>query len=306
MKVIVTGASGFIGSWFCRRFNGELDIIALSRKRIRPIYDFRGRVTRADIRRINSLLKLEKRLNLSEEDIILHLAAMSDIKECNERPLDAIETNVLGTANLLELARRNNMKFVFASSCKVYGSQNKATERSPLKGGTIYANSKIIAEKLIESFADNYSLNAVILRFSNVYGAFDRSETRLMPNIIRALKYNRVLQLSNKGKDKRDFIYVKDVISAIEKIVSKIESIKRGDVFNIASSRKEKIIEPVKIAEDLTGRKIKIEFFDVPAKKEPKISIAKAKRILKWKPKYTLRKGIAETLFLEGLLPSKR
>ena len=244
MNILVTGGCGFIGSNFIRQRLTEagsalqklvnLDLLTyagnpanLADLASDPRYVFQ----QGDIgdEALVSRLLAEHHI-----DAILNFAAESHVDRSIAGAKDFIETNVLGTQNLLDAAKRNNVKtFVQISTDEVFGSLTKgsATEEHQLIPSSPYAASKAAAELLIKSYVTTHDCNVIITRCTNNYGPHQSPE-KLIPKVILLAEKNKNIPIYGTGKNIRDWIFVLDHCEAILRVLSKG---KRGESYNISS-----------------------------------------------------------------------
>ncbi len=225
----------------------------------------------------------------------MHLAAMSDIVPSIVHPISYLKTNIIGTLNVLEAMRANNVKkIIYAASSSCYGLTKKypTKEISKIDTKYPYAFSKYTGEQLIKHWSDVYNIKFVSLRLFNVYGLRSRTHGAYGAALGVFLKQklsDKPLTIVGNGKQKRDFINAKDVAEAFNKAIK----LKKNYILNIGSSK------PISInylSSLISKKKIKI-----PKRPgEPDIThadINKAKKILKWKPKINIENGIKELLY---------
>ena len=300
MKILITGGAGFIGSHLVEFLEKKSKVKKLiiidnledgSLKNLKKVIKSKKiKFYKRDIRNFNSIYKLFKNI-----DKVIHLAALSDIVPSINYPKDYLETNDNGTINVLESMRKFNVKkIIYAASSSCYGiPRNTPTkENSNLNPRYPYAFSKIIGEQVIKHWSKIYKINFISLRLFNVYGTRSRTNTAYGAALGIFLKQkieNKPYTIVGNGKQKRDFIYVKDVCKAF--YLSTIKNI-NNEIFNIGFGVPRSVNELVKI---LDGKKIRI-----PKRPgEPNIThanISKAKIKLGWKPVMTLEKGIGKVL----------
>ena len=240
MKILITGAAGQIGSGLARLLieKGH-DLVLCDNLRngyaenlkddaneyIAPFYQ-------TDITTQNFLKWCG-----GEYDVIIHLAAITALPDCESNPLETISINVQGTANVLDFARRFNVPHViFASTSAIYENNDVDvfTEDLEVNPRLYYSLSKKMSEELIHSYRENYGLNATILRFFNVFGP-DGDQTRpnppLLQFVVRELNKGIAPILSGDGEQVRDFIWVNDVVRMLELCMEK----QPNDVFNVCT-----------------------------------------------------------------------
>lgn len=308
-RVLVTGAGGFIGSHLTEtlidlgakvkafvRYNSRNDygMIEILPDKIKKKIE----VIIGDLKDSDAVYKATEDIK-----IIFHLGALIAIPYSYIHPREVIETNIIGTLNILSAARKNKIeKVVHTSTSEVYGTGEyiPIDEGHPLKGQSPYSASKIGADKLAESFYRSFDLPVAIIRPFNTYGP--RQSTRaVIPTIItQALKQNRVFLGSLHPV--RDFLYIDDAIEGFIKIAECDKSI--GETVNIGSGIGISIGDLTKkiLTMILTGKAIKTVSQTErvrPQKSEVGRLVAdnsKAKEFLKWKPKISLDEGLIRTI----------
>jgi dTDP-glucose 4,6-dehydratase len=259
---LITGGAGFIGSNFIEymidKYQNQVEIIVLDKltyagnlitieKFIDDIKFIKGDI-------INNEL-VEYIFTKYNIDYIVNFAAESHVDKSIKNPYKFIKTNVLGTQNLLEIARQNwqsehlgyreNVKFIQVSTDEVYGSLDDKgcfTEETPLSPNSPYAASKAGADMLVKSYIETYKFPALITRCSNNYGPKQFPE-KLIPVVIQNIIKGKQVPIYGNGKQVRDWIYVKDHIRALDQIISNGAL---GEVYNIGANNEKKNIEVVK------------------------------------------------------------
>ena len=307
-NVLITGGAGFIGS--------NLAEYLLEKGHNITIIDDLSTGSRKNLSKIINdinFIEADIRDNAIIEDIcknidgIVHLAAVSSVALSVEKPLYCNEVNIDATLNLLNTARDYDIcKFVFASSSAVYGNPPGdilVSEKNKTFPLTPYAVSKLTGEMYCQVFTELYSLCAISLRLFNVYGARQnpRSEySAVIPKFIDSIANNTSPTIYGDGYQTRDFIYIKDVISAIE-LALKMD---RTGVYNIASGSSYSINELISILTTLFGKNVKPVY--APARygevKYSQADISLAKSQLRFNPLYSLEEGLRDT-FLQLDIP---
>jgi UDP-glucose 4-epimerase len=239
-RILITGGAGFIGSQLGYKLHNEgnevilLDNMSSGHKDNLTINGEKfGKFIMDDIRN-NSLFD-----HLKNVDYVFHLAGIAPLPNCQENPYEAIDINVAGTANVLEASRVNGVKrVIFASTSAVY-ENNKITpfkESDKINPDLIYATSKLQCEKLCNSFIKTYEMEIVILRFFNVYGPhqdFKRKQPPLIGYLIREFMKNNSPILHSDGNQKRDYIYIDDLIELCQIVM--LHSKAPNEIFNVSS-----------------------------------------------------------------------
>lgn len=222
-EILITGAAGFIGSQLAHALwqRGEqvtlLDNFSYGREDnlIFNDHDFRQEILREDI---CDRPMLEKLFSERKFEYVYHVAAITPLPDCQIDPGKAIEVNVAGTVNVLEAARRfGAKKVIFASTSAVYENCHEfpTAEGDAVPPSLIYSGGKFAAEQFCKDYADVYGMNVTVLRFANVYGPHIdclRTQPPVAGYLIRELFYDRAPVLHSTGKQRRDFIYVDDLI----------------------------------------------------------------------------------------------
>ncbi len=307
MNVLVTGADGFIGSHIAKTLSEKGTHVTTIVRDIKKtsnldVLDLRKSVNILHGDLIN-LHDCERAVNEYDIEFVFHIAAQAIVGPANRSPLSTFESNIKGTWNVLEACRLSKTVkgLIVASSDKAYGQQKKLpyTEESPLNGYYPYDASKACAEILARSYYMTYHLPLAITRNANTYGPADMNFSRIIPDVITTILRNEQPVIRSDGTPERDYMYIKDAVSAY---LTLAENLNRKDVvgqaFNFGTGK------PVKVI-DLYSKIIKL----MKSNAKPKIlgeakneidrqylSIGKAKRVLKWEPKYDLNAGLKETI----------
>ncbi|MDA8081188.1 MAG: GDP-mannose 4,6-dehydratase [Actinomycetota bacterium] len=209
--LLITGGSGFIGS--------HLTSLALEHSKSVTVIDLQPEsnpLTRhlvGDISDRNSLMsQLPRRI-----DTIIHLAARTSVLQSTKDPQGVFDTNVLGTQNLLELARdRGSSRILLASTNAVVGNfvDDRITETTPLRPMTPYGSTKAAAEVLSNAYSASYGVVATQLRLTNVYGEGMAKKDSIIPRLMRTALGTSHFSVYGDGEQYRDYVYVKDVVRA--------------------------------------------------------------------------------------------
>lgn len=308
-KVLVTGASGMIGSWLVK------DLLDQGAKVVALVMDSdpQSELYRSqDIKRIHvvngrleNFATLERAVSEHEIDTVFHLGAQTIVGTARRSPLLTFESNIRGTYNLLEACRFHRdlvKRIVIASSDKAYGTQPRLPYREdmPLQGQFPYEVSKSCTDLLAQSYFHTYDLPVAIARCGNVYGGGDINWSRIVPGTIRSLVDGERPVVRSNGKFLRDYIYVKDVSQAYLALAKGLSSRRIwGQAFNFSNEKPLQVLDIVREIQQLMScRHLKPRILNA-AKGEihsQYLSAAKARRLLKWKPQFTLRAGLSETI----------
>ena len=310
LNVLVTGADGFIGSHLCEElvkqgfhvkvlvaynsFNSIGWLNDLSKRKLKSIEIIFG-----DIRDADLINKISRKIN-----IIFHLAALIAIPYSYRAPRSYIETNVLGTLNILQACMNNSIyKLISTSTSEVYGTAKYTPidEKHILQAQSPYAASKIAADHLIESYYKTYKVPAVILRPFNTYGP-RQSERAVIPTVIRQIIDPNCKKIKiGDTSPIRDFNFVKDTANAFIKLAS-ANNVEYGNAYNAGSGRSVSIGETIKIINKITKNKKVYETSKErlrPQTSEVFNLIASSKKLellTGWKPKTSLESGLEKTI----------
>ena len=274
MKILVTGGAGFIGSEFVRSLlqNKYLEFgLDPSEVVVIDALTYAGNLE--NLKEINTdprykfvhgnITNLQLMQDISKGcELIVNFAAESHVDRSIENPAIFIETNVLGTYTVLEVARRNKVKRVMqVSTDEVYGSITKGSwdENSPLEPNSPYSASKASADLLARSYVKTFGLDVIVTRCCNNYGPFQHPE-KLIPLLITRILQGKDLPIYGNGKNVREWIHVSDHARALA-FLSKKENC--AEVYNIGSSEELSNIEIAEIIlEVMKSEESKIEFVE--------------------------------------------
>ena len=300
MKVIVTGGAGFIGSHLVELLVKKKEIKKIiiidnlkdgSTKNIKKILKNKKVILKKiDIRNHKDLLKIFKNTKC-----VFHLAAMSDVVPSITDPKNYLETNIIGTMNVLEAMRKNKVKrIIYAASSSCYGIPKRypTNENEKINPKYPYAFSKNVGEQLISHWSNVYNIEYISLRLFNVYGTRSRTHGAYGAALGVFLKQKlsgKPLTIVGNGNQKRDFINVKDISEVFYKsFVTK----KKNKIYNVGSG---KTLSVNKLVSLIGGKKV----FIPKRPGEPNIThanISLIKSDLKWRPKISIDDGMRDVL----------
>lgn len=307
-SVFVTGATGLLGSWLCSSLVKKgANVTCLVRDWV-P----RSMLLQEDILKSINIVRgdvedfyvLERTLNEYDVETVFHLAAQTIVERANRNPVSTFETNIKGMWNLLEACRRVSKvsQIVVASSDKAYGEQKKLpySESTSLQGSHPYDVSKSCADLIAQSYYRTYGLPVCITRCGNFYGGGDLNFNRIIPGTIRSLINNESPIIRSDGSYVRDYFYIKDAVHSYLLLAEKMAELNiNGEAFNFSNEIQVTVLELVNKIISLMGKKHIKPVVLGEAKNEiahQYLSAKKARNILKWKPEYTLEKGLKETI----------
>lgn len=269
MRILITGAAGFIGSQLAHSYfkrGAELILIddfsyGSYDNLIFDDCDFRKSIIKLDIRDQLGMTELFKTRDI---DYVYNFAGIAPLPDCQIDPMKAIDINVTGFVNILENSRIYGVKKVIqASTNAIYENEDRfPTAEVGFRLPTlIYPNTKYSAERFAESFCQTYGMSVTCLRFSNVYGPHIdclRKQPPFVGYMIRELYYNRVPVFYSNGMQRRDYIYVDDLID----LAMKVTDTTGFDCVNASSNKSYSVNEMYDIACKLMNRQIVASFMD--------------------------------------------
>ena len=298
-KILVTGGAGFIGSNLVNELikkNHSIVVIDNLSSGKKENLNSKAKFYKVDVRD----KKLYEIFQKESPQIIFHLAAQPLVDEAYKNPFEAIETNVMGTVNVLEACRKqgNLETIVIVSSDKAYGKSNELPykETSPLRGDHPYDASKSSADLIAQTYFSTYKLPIVITRFSNVYGPGDFNFSRIIPGAIEAVLKNEEFSIRSDGKMIREYTYVKDIAGGCIKLIENREKV-LGQAFNFGSKNIFNVIDVIGKIDEAVGTKTNYKILNISKNEIPEqyLDWSKAKKTLNWEPKITFENGIKET-----------
>lgn len=313
-KYIITGGCGFIGTSLITRLQGN-DV------QIR-VYDSLITGTREDLAEVASFTEISPENNPSSPgvylyngdirdaaalqaasqgtDCLIHLAANTGVGPSVENPRLDMECNVMGTFNALEAARLNEIKqFIFASSDAPAGEVTPPIhEELPPHPVSPYGASKLAGEGYCSAYYRTFGINTVALRFGNVYGPRSKHKSSVVAKFIRTALEGKICTIFGDGMQTRDFIYIDDLISAMQLALDKNIG---GETFQIASGSERTIKElAILLQRMLNSHGITMQLAYTEKRKGDVLrnfsDTTKAKNMLGWVPEYSLEKGLENTI----------
>jgi len=306
-QILITGAAGFIGSHLVQHLLNEggwnvtaIDDFndfyapAIKHRNVGPFLANQNfKLFEADIRNFDEMAPIFKE---QEFDSIVHLAARAGVRPSLEQPQLYTETNVNGTVNLLELARRHGVpQFVFGSSSSVYGANAKIpfSEDDPVRAPiSPYAATKAACELLCHTYSHLYDVRCVCLRFFTVYGARQRPDLAIH-KFARLISQRRPIPVFGDGTTRRDYTYVDDILQGVRAAIEYDASM--YEVINLGESRTVELNELILLLEHELGMDAVIDRQPLQAGDVPTTfaDIGKARRLLAYNPRTQIEDGIA-------------
>jgi len=301
MKIVITGGAGFIGSEMVRQLARTSDQVIVidsltyagNRDSILTVAD-QIQFEEIDIRDKHAIKDF---FTNTEVEALVNFAAETHVDNSIASPGIFLETNILGTFNLLEAAREYKFRFLQVSTDEVYGSirEGEFKESDKLDPSSPYSASKASAEMLLQAYITTYSIEALGVRCSNNYGYYQNRE-KLIPAFIEKMVRGEKLPVYGTGKNVREWIHVSDSVAGIIKVLM---AGKVGEFYNISSSDFQENIEVTrKIIEFFNGDESCIEYVEDRLGHDFRYAIdsSKIRAELDWVPVIKFEEGLAETI----------
>jgi len=297
--ILITGAAGFIGFHTAKKLLERGDKI-IGIDNLNEYYDVSLKEARLNILKKFPNFSFYKK-DISEEikiqekiDQVCHLAAQAGVRYSIENPLIYEKSNSLGTLQVFEFARKNNIKtVVYASSSSVYGNNPDAPFKETMKLDkpiSLYAATKKSNELYAHVYHHLFGINMTGLRFFTVYGPWGRPDMALF-KFTKNILEEKEIEVYGNGNMKRDFTYVEDIVGGI---VSALDKEYSFEIFNLARGESIELMDFIKAIEEATGKIAKINFKPMQPGDVLLTSgdIAKAKEMLGYNPKTSVGEGI--------------
>lgn len=307
MNILVAGGSGFLGSNFCRLLLDKghkvwaLDnLVTSSIDNLEAIKDdpnfsfLQTDVVKSDF--LNELSQIKF-------DAVYHLASPASPPKYQEYPVETLEVNSIGTKNLLELARRDGAKFIYASTSEVYGDPSVHPQPETYWGNvnsfgprSCYDEAKRYGEAMCYTYLTKYDVDVRLVRIFNTYGPnMDPDDGRVVSNFVtQALRGNK-MTIYGDGSQTRSFCYVDDLIRGFYLMMEKPV---KGEVINLGNPSEFTMLELAQKVQAILGKQLELVNEPLPQDdpKQRRPDIAKAQRLLGWQPEVDLDRGLSATI----------
>lgn len=291
MKILVLGSNGFVGT----------NLISYLRKKGFDTADVDVSPPASICTDISKKEQFFSDLKDVEFDAVVHLAAITNIRDTIENPYRCYDVNCMGTLNVLELASQRGVKrLIYASSANVYGLplELPVKESTPFNPRSPYDYSKVIGEYLVQSYHRHKGLPAAILRSWKLFGEHDFPRSAIS-KFIRACLRNERIPLFNSGRDTTDPYHVENYCHAVELCLTKSEAV--GEAFNVGTGNELSIRQIAETVRKITESSSKLQLLPPRSTLETKPmrsypSIEKIERLLGYSPIVTLEEGLRRTI----------
>ena len=309
-SILVTGCAGFIGFNLTNQLlDKKIRVVGIdnfssnSEKKIKfhrckLLKNHRNKkyfkFEKIDINNESLLKKLFKKYKFKK---IIHLAALAGVRNSFLKPKGYIDTNIIGSFNILEKTKQFNVPhIIIASTSSVYGQKEKFPVKEmdeTNKPISIYAATKKSMEVISYVYSHNFNIKVTILRFFTVYGPYGRPDMALY-NFVKNCKKNKFINLFNKGNHKRDFTYITDTISAIESVIFSKKKYSKFEIFNVSNGKSIELKKYVSEIEKNFKKKIKKRLLNMQQGDVHKThgSNLKFKKYFSYKPKVSVSEGV--------------
>lgn len=309
MRVLVAGGAGFIGSHLCESLISDgCDVICVDNLITGDKKNVSGLLSNSKFEFIEKDVsskdfKIEKNV-----DLIFHLASPASPSNVNPKsyifnPIETLLANSLGTHNLLEVAKTNNAKFLYASSSEVYGDPEISPQKedyfgnvNPVGVRSVYDEGKRYGEAVSMAYFRKYNLDTKIIRIFNTYGPKMPDDGRVVINFIKQSLSNSPITVYGDGKQTRSLCFVDDLVDGLKKAM--LTNSTRGKVLNIGNPEELTILDLANMIKNMTNSKSEIIFEELP-QDDPKIrkpDITLAKKLLDWEAKVGIKEGLQKAI----------
>jgi len=304
--ILITGCAGFIGFHLAKKLLKNKKIIGIDS--LNNYYSVKLKKKRLNILKKNKnfkflkvdlkdFSKLSQKIKKYKIDKVIHLAAQPGVRISIANPHNTLNQNLISFLNIIEISRVKKVKkFIYASSSSVYGDSKiypfneKDFQNIPI---SVYGATKLSNEIIAESYARNFKLDCVGLRFFTVYGPYGRPDMAYY-SFLDNLKSKKSITVFNKGNMLRDFTYIDDVIDGIVSVIKK-KFTNKHEVLNIGKGKPDKLMDLINLLEKNYEKKFKIIFTKtIPLGdiKKTYSNTGRAKKLINWNPKVNLAKGL--------------
>lgn len=299
-KAVVTGAGGFLGrALVAQLLEDNIEVLALDKHQVNGSSET---FFQADITQKESLEGLSNFVERGDSDVVMfHMAGLNHSGQCREMPHEAVEVNIVGTHNVLEICRKIGIRrVVLPSSSLVYrrNIERPYIETDSTIPSSVYAATKLAVEKLLEAYSYEYGMSCAVARLGNIYGV-GASQDSICSILMRQALQGEPFKVRSL-RPIRDFIYVKDVAEGLIGLIDS-EKTEGYQLFNLATGQGTSIEALALTISELTDKTD--EIYETESEEPQTELVLCIKKIMSerdWQPKWTLKAGLADSLKLMG------
>ena len=302
MNIVITGGSGFVGSYLCENLiNDGHKIIVIDNLLTGSTENINNLMDNENFSFIEH--DVQNHIEIEDKvDYVLHFASAASPKAYTEHPVNTLKAGSVGTINTLGLAKKHSAEYLLASTSEVYGDPLISPQNEEYWGNvnpngerSMYDEAKRFAEAAVATYSRSYGLKTKIVRIFNTYGPrMQLNDGRVVTNFIVQALRNENITIYGDGLQTRSFSYVEDTVSGIISLMNSTEY----DVFNIGNPNEMTVGQLAEKIIELTHSTSEIKYLDLPNDdpKQRKPDITKAKTKLDWEPKVNLEEGLTKTI----------
>ena len=302
MNIVITGGSGFVGSYLCEKLiNDGHKIIVIDNLLTGSRWNINDLLDNENFSFIEH--DVQDHIEIEDKvDYVLHFASAASPKAYTEHPVNTLKAGSVGTINTLGLAKKHSAEYLLASTSEVYGDPLISPQNEEYWGNvnpngerSMYDEAKRFAEAAVATYSRSYGLKTKIVRIFNTYGPrMQLNDGRVVTNFIVQALRNENITIYGDGTQTRSFSYVEDTVAGIISLMNSTEY----DVFNIGNPNEMTVGQLAEKVIKLTDSTSEIKYLELPNDdpKQRKPDITKAKTKLNWEPKVNLDEGLAKTI----------
>ena len=302
MNIVITGGSGFVGSYLCEKLiNDGHKIIVIDNLLTGSTENINNLLVKENFSFIEH--DVQDHIEIEDKvDYVLHFASAASPKAYTEHPVNTLKAGSVGTINTLGLAKKHSAEYLLASTSEVYGDPLISPQNEEYWGNvnpngerSMYDEAKRFAEAAVATYSRSYGLKTKIVRIFNTYGPrMQLNDGRVVTNFIVQALRNENITIYGDGTQTRSFSYVEDTVAGIISLMNSTEY----DVFNIGNPNEMTVGKLAEKIIELTDSTSEIKYLELPNDdpKQRKPDITKAKTKLNWEPKVNLDEGLAKTI----------